>query len=161
MDCSTSGFPVHHQLPELAQTHIHRVSDAIQPSHPLLSPSIFPSIRVSSNESVLHIRWPVYWSYQLQDQFFQWIAELTSFRIDWFDLAAQGTHKKSSNTTVQNNQLFSTQLSIQSNSHIHIWLQWFWSPKINVCHCFHCFPIYLPWSDGSRWQYLSFLNVEF
>ena len=71
MDCSTSGFPVYHQLPELAQTHIHRVSDAIQPSHPLLSPSIFPSIRVSSNESVLHIRWPVYWSYQLQDQFFQ------------------------------------------------------------------------------------------
>ena len=58
-DCSTPGFPVHHQLLELAQTHVHQVSDAIQPSHPLSSllPSIFPSIRVFSNESVLHIRW--------------------------------------------------------------------------------------------------------
>ena len=54
MDCSTQGFPVHHQLPELAQTHVHQVSDAIQPSHPLSSPSppvsIFPSIRVFSSE---------------------------------------------------------------------------------------------------------------
>ena len=59
MDCSTPGFPVHHQLLELTQTHVHRVSDAIQPSHPPLSPSpasIFPSIRVFSKESVLHIR---------------------------------------------------------------------------------------------------------
>ena len=57
IDCSTPGFPVHHQLPELAQTHVHGVGDAIQPSHPLLSPSppafIFPSIRIFSNESVL------------------------------------------------------------------------------------------------------------
>ena len=64
MDCSTPGFPVHHQLPELAQTHVHRVGDAIQPSHLLSSllllPSIFPSIRVFSNESVLCIRWPKY-----------------------------------------------------------------------------------------------------
>ena len=64
MDCNTLGFPVHHQLLELAQTHIHWVSEALQPSHPLsypllLLPSIFPSIRVFSNESVLHIRWPV------------------------------------------------------------------------------------------------------
>ena len=64
MDCSTPGFPVHHQLPELAQTHEHRVCDAIQPCilcHPLLLlPSIFPSIRVFSNESDLRIRWPKY-----------------------------------------------------------------------------------------------------
>ena len=64
MDCSMPGLPVHHQLPELAQTHVHRVSDAIQPSHPLSSllllPSIFPSIRVFSNESGLRIRWPKY-----------------------------------------------------------------------------------------------------
>ena len=68
MDCSTPGFPVHHRLLELAQTCVHRVSDVIQPSHPvipfssclplLLLPSIFPRIRVFSNESVLHIRWP-------------------------------------------------------------------------------------------------------
>ena len=67
MDCRTPGFPVHHQLPELAQTHVHWVSDTIQPSHPLSSPSppasIFPSIRVFSNESVLCIRWPGYWSF--------------------------------------------------------------------------------------------------
>ena len=68
VDCSMPGFPVHHQLPGLTQTHIHWVGDAIQPSHPLcpllLPPSIFPpSIRVFSKESVLHIRWPKYWSF--------------------------------------------------------------------------------------------------
>ena len=73
MDCRMPGFPVHHQLPELAQTHVHQVSDIIPPSHPLSShhlilchpllllPSIFPSIKVPSNESVLCIRWPKYW----------------------------------------------------------------------------------------------------
>ena len=62
---STPGLPVHHQLPEFAQTHVHRVGDAIRPSHPLssLPPSIFPSIRVFSNESALRIRWPKYWSF--------------------------------------------------------------------------------------------------
>ena len=67
MDCSTPGFPVHHQLLELAQTHVYRVGDAIQPSHPLSAtsplPSVFPSIRVFSNELVLHIKWPKYWSF--------------------------------------------------------------------------------------------------
>ena len=67
MDCSMPGFPVHHQLPKLTQTHVHRVCDAIQPSYPmsslLLLPSIFPSIRIFSNESVLHIRWPKYQSF--------------------------------------------------------------------------------------------------
>ena len=63
---------VHHQLPELAQTHVHQVGDAIQPSHPLSPPSppasIFPSIMVFSNESVLCIRWPKYWTSHRQDQ---------------------------------------------------------------------------------------------
>ena len=67
MDGSTPGLLVHYQLLQLAQTHVHRVSDAIQPSHPLLSllllPSVFPSIRVSSNESLLCIRWPKYWTF--------------------------------------------------------------------------------------------------
>ena len=66
-DCSTPGFPVYHQFLELAHTHVHWVNDAIQPSHPLcpllLLPSIFPSIRVLSSESVLHIKWPKYWSF--------------------------------------------------------------------------------------------------
>ena len=67
MDCSRSGFPVLHHLPELTQIHVHQVSDAIQPHHPLcpllLLPSLFPSIKVFSNESALHIRWPQYWSF--------------------------------------------------------------------------------------------------
>ena len=64
MNHSTPGLPVHHQLPEFTQTHIHRVSDAIQPSHPLSSPSLIPpSIRVFSNESTLRMRWPKYWSF--------------------------------------------------------------------------------------------------
>ena len=67
MDCSMPGFPIHHQLSELGQTHVHCVSDAIQPFHPLPSPSppasISSSIRVFSNESVLPIRWPKYWSF--------------------------------------------------------------------------------------------------
>ena len=96
MDCSTPGFPVHHKLPELPQTHVHRVGDAIQPSHPLLAlllpPSIFPKIRVFSNESVLCIRWPKYWSFSISPS--SEYLGLTSFRIDWLDLlAVQGTHK--------------------------------------------------------------------
>ena len=67
MTCSTPGLPVHHQLPEFTQTQLHRVSDAIQPSHPLPSPSppspIPPSIRVFSNQSTLRMRWPKYWSF--------------------------------------------------------------------------------------------------
>ena len=75
MDCSKPGLPVHHQLLELTQTHVHRVGDAIQPSHPLLSPlllpSIFASIRVFFSESFLCIRWPKYWEFQFQHQSFQ------------------------------------------------------------------------------------------
>ena len=95
MDYSTLGFPVHHQLLKLAQTHVHWVSDAIQPSHPLLLlPSIFPSIRVFSNESVLHIRWPKYWSFSFSIRPPNEYSGLISFRIDWFDLlAVQGTLK--------------------------------------------------------------------
>ena len=87
MDCSMPGFPVHHQLPELAQTHVHRVGDAIQPSHPLfLLPSIFPSIKVFSNESVLHIRWPKNWSFTFSPS--NEYLGLISFRMDCLDLLA-------------------------------------------------------------------------
>ena len=83
-------FPVHHQLPESAQTHIHRVSDAIQPSHPLSSllllPLLFPSIKVFSNESVLLIRWPRYWSFSFSTHLSLGYSGLISFRIDWSDL---------------------------------------------------------------------------
>ena len=103
MDCSRPGFPVLHYLPEFAQTHVHWVDDAIQPCHPLspllLLPSIFPSIRVFSSESALHIRWPKYWSFSLRISPSNEYSGLISFRTDWFDLfAVQGTLKESSLT---------------------------------------------------------------
>ena len=97
MDCSTPGLPVHHQLPEFTQTHVHL---SVMPSnhlilcHPLLSPSIFPSIWVFSKESVLHIRWPKYWSFSFSISPFNEYSGSISFKIDWFDLlAVQGTLK--------------------------------------------------------------------
>ena len=97
MDCSTSGLPVHHQLPEFTQTHVHWVSDAIQPSlcRPLLLPSsIFPSIRVFSNESVLRMSRPKYWSFRFSISPSNEHPGLISFRMDWMDLLAiQGTLK--------------------------------------------------------------------
>ena len=94
MDCSTPGFSVYHQLPEVAQSHVHQVGDVIQPSHhchPLL-PSIFPSTGVFFSESVLPIRWPKYWSFSISSS--NEYSELISFRINWFDLLAiQGTLK--------------------------------------------------------------------
>ena len=95
IDCNMSGFPVLHHLPEPAQTHVHWVSDAIQLSQHLLSSSllssIFPSIRVFSNELGLHIRWPKYWSFNISPS--NEYSGLISFRTDWFDLAVQGTLK--------------------------------------------------------------------
>ena len=92
MNRSMPGLPVHHQLPEFTQTHVHRVGDAIQPSHLLSSssplPTIFPSIRVFSNESVLHIRWPKYWSFSFSISPSNEYLGLISFRMDWLDLFA-------------------------------------------------------------------------
>ena len=95
MDCSMPGFPVHHQLLELAQTHVHLIDFAIQPSHPLfpvlLLPLIFSSIRVFSNQSVLPMRRPKYWSFRFSINLFNEHSELLSFRIDL--PAVQGTLK--------------------------------------------------------------------
>ena len=92
MHCSKPGFPVHHQLLELAQIHVYRVSDAIHHLilyRPLLLlPAIFPNIRVFSNESLLHIRWPKYWSFSFSISPSNEYSGLISFRIDWFDLLA-------------------------------------------------------------------------
>ena len=90
IDCSRPRFPVHHQLPELVQTQVHWVGDAIQPFQPLSSPSslpsIFPSIRVFSKELVLPIRWPKYWSFSISPS--NEYSGLISFRIDRLDLLA-------------------------------------------------------------------------
>ena len=95
---SMPGLPVHHQLLESTQTHVHRVDDAIQPSHPLLFPSS-PALNLSqhqglSNESTLHIRWQKYWSFSFNISPFNEHPGLLSFRMDWLDLlAVQGTLK--------------------------------------------------------------------
>ena len=114
MNRSTPGLPVQHQLLESTQTHVHWVGDAILPSHPLSSPSPpafnFPSIRVFSNEPVLRITWPKYWSFSFG---------IRSFRMDWLDLlAVQGLSRVFSNTTIQKHQFFSSQLSLWSRNHL-------------------------------------------
>ena len=98
MECSTPGLPVHHKLPELSLSHVHWFGDAIQPSHPLLSPSPpalnVPSIRVFYNVSVLHNRWPKYWSFSFNINPSNEYSGLVSFRMDCWDLlAVQGTLK--------------------------------------------------------------------
>ena len=119
MNRSTPGLPVHHQLLEFTQTHVHRVSDAIQPSHPLLLlPPIPPSIRVLSNESTLCIRWPKYWSFSFNISPSNEHPGLISSRMDWLDLlAVQGTlksllqHHSSKASILQRSAFFIVQLS--------------------------------------------------
>ena len=115
------GLPAHHQLLELAQTHIHQVSDAIQLFHPLSSPStfnLFPSIRVFPSESVLRIRWSKYWSFSFGISSSNEYSGLISFRTDWLDfLALQGTlksllqHHSSKASILQHSVFFIVQLS--------------------------------------------------
>ena len=122
MDCSMPGFPVHHHLPEFTQTHVHWVHDSIQPSHPhcplLLLPSIFPNIRVFSNESAIHIRWSKYWSFSFSISHSNEHPGLISFRMDWLDLlAVQGTlksllqHHSSKASILQHSAFFTVQFS--------------------------------------------------
>ena len=109
------GFPVLHYLPKFAQTHVHCVSDAIQPSHPLSSPSP-PAFNLSQYESFLHIRWPKYWSYSISPS--SEYSGLSSFRMDWLDLLAiQGIlksllqHHSSKASILQCSAFFIVQLS--------------------------------------------------
>ena len=119
MNRSMPGLPVHHQLPQFTQTHVHRVSDGIQPSHPQSSPSppapIPPSIRVFSNESTLRMRWPKYWSFSFSIIPSKEIPGLISFRMDWLDLLqSKGLSRVFSNTTFQKHQFLGAQSSSQS-----------------------------------------------
>ena len=127
-DCSTPGFPVHHQLPELTQTHVHQVGDTIQPSHALPSPS--PSaFNLSQHQSL-------FWSVSFFTSGGQSIGALVSASVlpmniqDWFSLGwtglislqPKGLSRVFSNTRVQKHQVFGAQLSLESTSHIHTWL---------------------------------------
>ena len=133
MHCSTPGLLVHQQLPEFTQTHVHWVIDAIQPFHPLPSHSppffnlsqhqgffwcFFPSISAFSNESALHIRWPIYWSFSFSISPSSEYSRLISFRMDWLDLlAVQGTlksllqHHGSKVSVLRHSAFFIVQLS--------------------------------------------------
>ena len=114
-------------LPESAQTHVHRVVDAIQPSHPLLSPSP-PALNLSQHQGFFQMS-QFFTSggqvleFQLQHQSFQWIFRTDFLRMDWLDLlAVQGTFKSLLQHHSSKHQFFRTQLSLQFNSHIHMWL---------------------------------------
>ena len=178
--------------------------------HPLFFPSIFPSIKVFSDMSVLLIRWPKYWSFSFRISPSKEYLGLISFRMDWLDLlAAQGTlksllqHHSSKTSILQCSAFRIVQLSnpymttgktivltrwtfVGKLIHLlfnmlsrleitflprskRLLISWLQSPsavileprKKKVSHCFHCFPIYLPWSDRTGCHDLSFLNVEF
>ena len=120
MDCSTPGLPIHHwSLLKLIPIESVMPSNHLILCHPfLLLPSIFPSIRVFSNESVLHIRGPKYWSFSLNISPFNEHPGLTSFRMDWLDLlAVQGTlksllqHHSSKASIIWRSAVFTVQLS--------------------------------------------------
>ena len=210
MDCSMPGLPVHYQLQESTQTHVHWVGDAIQPSHPLLSPSP-PTFNLSQHQSLF--KWvssshqvAKYWSFNFNISPSNEYSGLISFRMDWLDLlAVQRTLKSllqhhSSKASILQHSVFIVQLSHpymttgnttaltrqtfvgkitsllfknlprlvinlpKSKSLLISWLQSpsdFGAPRNKVCHCFHCFPIYLPWSNGTKCHDLHFLNIEF
>ena len=143
VDYSTPGVSVHHQLSELAQTHIHRVCDAIQPSHPLSSLllllSIFHSMRVFSRELVLHIRWPKYWSFSFSISPSNEYSGQISFRMDWLDLlAVQGTlksilqHHSSKASIHQCSAVFIVQLShpYMASGKTITWTRWIFVGKV-------------------------------
>ena len=213
MDCSTPVFPVYHQLRSLFKLmSIKSVmpSDHLILCRPLLLlPSIFPSIRVFTDESVLHIKWPNDWSFSLSISPSNEYWGLISFRKDWMDLLAlQGTlksllqHHSSKASILWHSAFFIVQLShpyMTTGKTIvltgwtfvgkvmslffnmlsrlviaflprskHLLISRLQSPSILIlepekilCHCIYCFPIYLPWRDGTRCHELSFLNVEF
>ena len=146
MDCSTLGLPVHHQLPELTQTHVYHVGDAIQPSHPLSSPLLLPpnppSIRVFSNQSTLHMRWPKYWSFSFSISLSNEYSGLISFRVEWLDLlAVHGTlksllqHHSSKASILRHLAFFTVQLShpyMTIGKIIALTRQTFWQSNISA-----------------------------
>ena len=138
MDSSTPGFPVHHQLLGLAHIRVHRVSDAIQPTTCLLLlllPSIFPSIKVFSSESVLCIRWPKNWSLSLSISPSNEYSGLISFRMDSLDLlAVQGTLKSLLQHHNSKHQFFSAQFSYSKTlTSIHFYWKNHSFDKTDLC----------------------------
>ena len=132
MNRSMPGLPVHHHLPEFTQAHIHWVGDAIQPSHPLSYPfpptPIPPSIRVFSNESTLHMRWPKYCGFSFSIILPKNTKDGSPLEwAGWISWKSKGLSRVFSNTIIQKHQFFGAQLSSQSNSHIHTWTLESWN----------------------------------
>ena len=213
MDCSTPGLPVHNQLPEFTQTHVHRVSDAIQPSHPLPSPSP-PAPNPSQHQSLF--KWVNFFAWGGQSTGGSALASFLpknsqgwspSEWTGWISLQSKGLSRvfstsqfKSINSSVLSllhsptltsihdywktialtrrifvGKVMSLLLNMLSRLVItflprskRLLISWMQSPsavileppKNKVWHCFHCFPIYLPWRDGTRCHDLNFLNIE-
>ena len=207
---ASMSFTISWSSPKLMCIELVLPSNHLILCHPLLLlPSIFTSIRVFSNESALHIRWPKYWSFSLSISPYNEHPGLISFRMDWLDLfALQGTfksllqHHSSKASILRCSTFFTVHLSHpymttgktialtrwtfvgkvtsllfnmlsrfviaflpRSKPLLISWLQLpsaviLELPKIKVWHCFHCFPIYFPCSDGTRCYDLRFLNVE-
>ena len=132
---TNARLPYPSLTPEHAQTHVHWVSDAIQPSHALSSPSIFPSIRVFSNESALPIRWPKYWSFSFSISPSNEYSGLISFRIDWVDsLQSKGLPRVFSNTTSKASIIWCSVFLMVQLSQI-IMFDWFLQV---ICHSEIC-----------------------
>ena len=130
MDHSTPDLPVHHQLPESTQTHVHWVGDAIQTSHHLLSPS-HPALNLSQHQGLFISQMSLFFALGGQSTGVSASASVLPVNIqdwsllgwtDWISLQSKGLSRVFSNTTVQKHQFFSAQLSLQSKSHIHTWL---------------------------------------
>ena len=127
MDCSMTGFPVHHQLPELTQIHIHWYSNSLSWwYHPAISSSIIPFSLFNLSQHQGLFKWvsslhqvAKYWSFSFNISPSNVYSELISFRTSWISLQSKGLSRVFSNTTVQKHQFFGAQLSLQSNSHIH------------------------------------------
>ena len=128
MDCSTPGFPVHHQLPEFTQTQVHRVGDAIQPSHPLSSPSP-PASSLCQHQGLF--QWvssshqvPKVLEFQLHHQSFQWIfrTEFPSDGVVGYPCSPRDSQESSPTQQFKSHEFFSVQLSVQSNSLNQTWL---------------------------------------
>ena len=212
MDHSTPGVPVHHQLQECTQTHVHRVGDASKPSHPLPSPSL-PALNLSQNQGLFKwvsslIQVAKYWSFNFNISPSNEHSGLISFRMDWLELfAVQGTlksllqHHSSKASILLHSAFFRVQLShpymttgkiiaLTRQTFVgkvmsllfnmlsrlvtaflpkskHVLVSWLQSPSTVILEpkkiksaSFHCFSVYLPWSDGTGCHDLSFLNVE-
>ena len=131
MDCSTPGFPILHYLSEFAQTHVHRVNDAIQPSSVTSSP---PAFNLPQHQGLLWWVWSLHQvakvlELQIQYRSFQWIFIQGWFPLGWSSLNSlqpKGLSRVFSNTTVQKHQFFGAQPSLWSNSHIHTWKNHNW-----------------------------------